>query len=904
MRRAAMKGGWTRVPLALLGVAGVTVAVTAGLDLLHAGGSPGLGGVQRAGLGLGLAGVLAAGVAATPWGRSGVARLGEAFEARVVAAAGVAGLVLQVALLVAAIRLFRLESPAFYDRLAPLVLVGFVGHHLLPRRWRLTGFVALSLGGVVAVFGWTAGAWLVGLGLAVIGLARLPLPFGWRVTAVLGAGVALALARAGRVAVPWPAAIWPILGSMLMFRLIVYLYDVRHARTPVGWRETLAYFFLLPNPVFPLFPVVDFATFRRTWYDQDALPIYQQGVRWMARGITHLVAYRFVYQRLTLSPADVTDLAGLVQYALANFGLYLRVSGQFHLIVGILHLFGFRLPETHRFFYLASSFTDFWRRINIYWKDFMTKVVFNPVHFRARRWGQTTALVLATLAVFTVTWATHAYQWFWILGAGAISATDTVFWGVLALIMVAASLRELRRGRTRTLGATAWSWPRELRGAAATAATFAVICTLWTLWTSPSLGAFASLIAAARPTAAGVAALTATLLTVAAASLLTRRLRADALAGPVRLATAARQTLRAALPLALLCLAAAPPVSRRLGPQARALARDLRLAELNRRDAALLQRGYYEQLVGVNRFNNQLWEIYSRRGTREPTLEEMGVVRRTGDLLRRELLPFSGVDFLAQSFRTNQWGMRDREYAEAPAPGTVRIGLLGASAAMGDGLADGEGFEPLIEERLNRESPVPGVAHYELLNFAVRSYTPRSHLILLERERVLRFGLSAVVLAAHASDLANFNDVIAAVQNGWDLVFPEVRQAVADAGIVRGRPFDELERRLLPQGDALTAWAYHRIGELCRARGVEVWWTYLPLPLDDPTPENYERLANMARDAGFTVLEAGDPYEGRDPRSLILAEWDRHPNAEGHRLFAQHLYPLLVERIAAIGAHR
>jgi hypothetical protein len=283
---------------------------------------------------------------------------------------------------------------------------------------------------------------------------------------------------------------------------------------------------------------------------------------------------------------------------------------------------------------------------------------------------------------------------------------------------------------------------------------------------------------------------------------------------------------------------------------------------------------------------------------------QLGVMRNTNDLLVKELVPFSGVLFRGQPLRTNQWGMRDREYAEAPASGTVRIGLLGASAAMGDGLADGEGFEPLIEERLNRESPVPGVAHYELLNFAVRSYTPRSHLILLERERVLRFGLSAVVLAAHASDLANFNDVIAAVQNGWDLVFPEVRQAVADAGIVRGRPFDELERRLLPQGDALTAWAYHRIGELCRARGVEVWWTYLPLPLDDPTPENYERLANMARDAGFTVLEAGDPYEGRDPRSLILAEWDRHPNAEGHRLFAQHLYPLLVERIAAIGAHR
>ena len=63
---------------------------------------------------------------------------------------------------------------------------------------------------------------------------------------------------------------------------------------------------------------------------------------------------------------------------LGTFLLYLRVSGQFHLIVGLLHLFGFRLPETHKLYYLAHSFTELWRRINIYWTDFMMKPVFYP----------------------------------------------------------------------------------------------------------------------------------------------------------------------------------------------------------------------------------------------------------------------------------------------------------------------------------------------------------------------------------------------------------------------------------------------------------------------------------------------------------------------------------------------
>jgi len=65
----------------------------------------------------------------------------------------------------------------------------------------------------------------------------------------------------------------------------------------------------------------------------------------------------------------------------STFLLYLRISGQFHLVIGMLYLFGFRLPETHHRYLLASSFTDFWRRINIYWKDFMMKLVYYPSFF-------------------------------------------------------------------------------------------------------------------------------------------------------------------------------------------------------------------------------------------------------------------------------------------------------------------------------------------------------------------------------------------------------------------------------------------------------------------------------------------------------------------------------------------
>ena len=66
----------------------------------------------------------------------------------------------------------------------------------------------------------------------------------------------------------------------------------------------------------------------------------------------------------------------------------------------MLHLFGFNLPETHHLYFLASSFTDFWRRINIYWKDFMMKVFYYPVVLRAAQARRDRGAVIATALVF------------------------------------------------------------------------------------------------------------------------------------------------------------------------------------------------------------------------------------------------------------------------------------------------------------------------------------------------------------------------------------------------------------------------------------------------------------------------------------------------------------------------
>ena len=279
---------------------------------------------------------------------------------------------------------------------------------------------------------------------------------------------------------------------MFMFRMLIYLYELKHAKGPETIVDTLGYFFLLPNYCFLHFPVVDYRTFQRGYFAHDVHATQRAGLRMMFRGTTHLLLYRLIYHELLITPEDVHDLADLGGYLVCNYLLYLRVSGQFHMACGMLHLFGFQLPETHHHYLLATGFTDYWRRINIYWKDFMVRVVFNPVAFRLKRWPQPATLAIATVAVFLATWLLHAYQSFWLTGTWNFSAPDALFWGILGGLVLVNVQLDARRPRPRPPGGRALiaRLAAFALRAAKVAATFTTIALLWSLWSSPSVGAW------------------------------------------------------------------------------------------------------------------------------------------------------------------------------------------------------------------------------------------------------------------------------------------------------------------------------------------------------------------------------------------------------------------------------
>ena len=171
-------------------------------------------------------------------------------------------------------------------------------HYWLPARLRHLFAVFYVVLGYVVLLGPIVAGLVMAAGLISTASCGVPSP-GWVRVGIVLVG-AFTVGRT--TGAPGILGVLAILGSLFMFRLIVYLYDVRYANT-ARLLDFLGYFLLLPNCYFLLFPVVDHATFL-VCRDRPLDDVVQTGIRWILRGVVQLVLYRFIdaYRPIPRSP--------------------------------------------------------------------------------------------------------------------------------------------------------------------------------------------------------------------------------------------------------------------------------------------------------------------------------------------------------------------------------------------------------------------------------------------------------------------------------------------------------------------------------------------------------------------------------------------------------------------------
>lgn len=815
-------------------------------------------------------------------------------------------IVAQLAALLFVIRLFKLEEGHGLIVILIPLFVGFIIHGLLPAHFRIPFFLLLSLAVYGLVIGPVNTLIVLGIGAVLILLAHLPTHYRLRVLLILIAAVVLALFRSEILPSGWGASLLPIVGSIFMFRLILYLYESRQTPPPSTIWQKLSYFFLLPNVLFPLFPIVDYKTYLRTYYDGKANDIYQKGINWMLRGVTHLLIYKIVYYYFSPSPREVVNVNSLLVYLLSNYSLLFRISGQSYLIIGMLALFGFDLPPIFNKYFLASGFSDFWRRINIYWKDFVMKTFYYPVYFLFKRMGMTIATVLTLSMVFFMTWVLHSYQWFWIKGTFPVTLTDGLFWGIFGVLIVINSLMQAKRKKRAALGVKAWSLPHAMKQSVKIVSMFTFMGALWSLWMSRSVDEWTGLMSVlgeSRATellfvvscflaAVGIGVLSQYLIH----RLKTYSFYRDIFVSPKAPLTGLTIALILAIGLSRSYLPGKAPFGRFVGR--------LQKNKLNDRDRETAERGYYRPLLK----GNQLTEYLAATSVSAPpgwkALSKSEAVRKTGDLLYIELVPSTKTVFKNSTLTTNKWGMRDREYDKEKPGHTFRFALLGSSHALGEGVEDDQVFEQLVEDRLNRSTAKTDSNHFEILNFSVGGYF-LIQCVNLSDSKIFEFGPDAVIYVAHPRESRRLIALsIELFQNGTDLEYDFLKAINKKSGIKTGMSFAAIQRKLQPYGDKIVQWGYDRIVENCKKHGAVPIWLYLPLPDDGPTIKNMidlNKYRSYAQAAGFITISLEGVYSDYDSEKIKVAHWDTHTNALGHRLIAEQLYQRLMENKSKIG---
>jgi hypothetical protein len=323
----------------------------------------------------------------------------------------------------------------------------------------------------------------------------------------------------------------------------------------------------------------------------------------------------------------------------------------------------------------------------------------------------------------------------------------------------------------------------------------------------------------------------------------------------------------------------------------------------NARDLRLQRRGYYEELdQSRGSARERMIGQREREASGMPPGWQDGAktfYKEGPSFLMREIVPSTSATMRGALATSNPFGMRDREYAKAKDPKTFRAVLLGASHEMGSGVKDDETFENLAEQRLNSEASDARYSRYEILNAAVGGDCILQKLVRFESSG--EFKPDAALLFIYAWDrqvLLHFLRKTMMLEITPPDGYREFLAEIATKAGVHGKMPDlMIERRLEPHLNEIFTWCFQRFAKRSAELGIHPVAVYRPAPVDVDGIEATigKELIRLAESAGLKVIDLSSAFDSvEDTSTLVIAAWDDHTTALGHKLLADKLYEGLV----------
>jgi GDSL-like Lipase/Acylhydrolase family len=333
-----------------------------------------------------------------------------------------------------------------------------------------------------------------------------------------------------------------------------------------------------------------------------------------------------------------------------------------------------------------------------------------------------------------------------------------------------------------------------------------------------------------------------------------------------------------------------------MGPGARSLRDSFKSNLFNRADLERFERGYYEELLDQGRRLDDLADVPGLRvrkrsgSTWSIPVEQSPLLIRVDDLREVVLKRNDATERFGLQWRTNDQGMRDRNYSTKKPSGTFRVALVGDSIGAGWGVNAEDRFESILEELWNDRARQKGAGNVEIINCAVPGHSPG--------QRWYHFGQigwpmepDLVIYQSTAADVGwdeRRLRFLLARGLGWDC--PIYRPALESSG---ARPFgspDQYKRTLHSRHWDILAGVYKSMIADCKARGVPLVWVLVPRVGRKSDALDQPALVKTARAAGFSnIVDLTGAFDDIDPARLAVDRDDFHPNSRGHARLAQRL---------------
>lgn len=807
---------------------------------------------------------------------------------------------LQLAVLCVFAGIYKIQDKQGLPVLLYITFPAFLVHAFLPLKWRPLMLTFIFWCVCLWSLGMVTGGFILLVSVALFICAELPVKLIYRIILIACITAGMIVLRNQWFFAPRAIIAVPYIASLFMFRLISYLYYKKRNVEVIPIFRRLNYFFLLPNLVFLLFPIIDYRNYVERYYARPAVEIYRKGIFRITMGIVLLMLHRIVYYYWAIPPAEVRNLTSLIAYNFISYFLIIQIVGMFQICVGWITLFGYDLNAIFENFFFAKGFSDLWRKINHYWRDFIMKTFYFPIYFRLRKLGQYKVMIIAGLMSFFFSWMMHSQQLYWISGNFSFSPNDAIYWMTMGIFITADGIYQYRNsGKNDAVKRSAFS--SILISGLRITGIFLFASVLWTLWNADNLSSWFFLVKQAGNggtkeilSAIGMLAI----MVIIAGSYLfffkttspLKRERNEKVVFPVF-----TNILFAAL-LALQLIASTLPVDSKLS----IIADEIHEAKVNNADREIVDLGYYDQMAEVGGISRTGWQ-FRLLGDIEWG-RASGATKPTGDVLLRVFVPNARVLHHGYHLNINHMGLRDKEYNDVKPEKTMRWVFCGGSYVMGPGVEKEVTFEALVEEWLNDSLQKAGAGNLEILNFSNGGYLlPQA--VELCRKRIFQYEPDYVFYFAHPGELEytpkNISRLIAF---GVDLSeFPVFQKVVDETGLKQSTSRLEMMRRMEPYQEELLRWGYKEITDMCKAHNAQPVWVFFPTTTDGDTRAEFLKVSKIAEEYGFIVLDLSGVYAGNKSSSIQNSEADSHPNAIGHKLIAKRLQDEIRKKILVPG---